>query len=249
MVKKLFALASVTALTGLMVSVAGAGCSSTTTEPGAAADAATDAKKPPVEAGPEPEAGPETCPDPAAVVKAADLAALNWMAPGAVQNVCNQTDYDSLKAVFDAGKGSASFKAIKESLSPTCQACVFTPAKGGTRWGMVAETDKGAYDNRSGSCYAQLSTAECGKAIFELETCGNVVCPQDECTDQQTCIGKAVKGPCKEFATTFQAACTDQTVGDKCDDFFKTIQVSCGGGGDVDGGVDAGEDAADAASN
>ena len=240
MVKKLFALASVTALTGLMAAVAASGCSSSTVvDATPVTEAGPDAKVTPKEAGKDPdpeETGAGTCPTTTPVTEA-DIG-LTWVAPGPVQDACTQDNLDALKAVFAKGKGSASYKDIEASLGANCAACAFTPVKG-TRWGVIIKDGANvAADNSSGSCFGQLSTPECGKAVFELDACIDIACPQADCPDRAACTPKAVKGACKSFAGPFQKACTDPTVPESCNNFVKTIVVSCGGG--ADGGKDSG---------
>ena len=241
MVKKLFALASVTALTGLIAAVAVAGCSSTNTvtDPGAETSV-TDAK---VEAAVKKDAEPEdsstttTCPDMSKAFTAADIG-LTWIAPGAPQSVCDQSNLDALKAVFAAGKGSAKYSDIEKSLGATCAACVFTPVKG-ARWGVIVKDGTTiAGNNSAGSCNAQYQGDACGKAAFEADACAVIACPQQECTDRAACQKKAfaAKGPCSTFAAGYRSACT-KDIGDVCDNFIKTIVASCGGGGDA--GLDA----------
>src|SRR5688572_20987431 len=104
MVKKMFVLASVTALTGLMAAVTASGCSSDSgggetpgVPEGGAPDVKTDTKKPPTE---EPETGPGTCP-PEGTVTAADIdKALTWLAPAPIQSVCTQQNIDDFKKLF-----------------------------------------------------------------------------------------------------------------------------------------------------
>ena len=241
MVKKLFVLASVTALTGLMAAVAVSGCSSTNTVTDPVAETGpADAK---VEAAVKKDAEPEdsstttTCPDMSKAVTVADIG-LTWVAPGAPQSVCDQSNLDALKAVFAAGKGSAKYSDIEKSLGATCAACVFTPVKG-ARWGLIIKDGANiAGDNSQGSCNAQYSDNACGKASFEADACADLACPQQECTDQSACQKKAfaAKGPCATFAAGYRSACT-KDIGDVCDNFIKTIVASCGGGGDA--GLDA----------
>ena len=245
MVKKLFALASVTALTGLMAAVAASGCSSTTTVDGTpTAETGPDAKGPLKEAAPpdpDVEAGPATCPAPTPVTEA-DIG-LTWVAPGTPQSVCGQADLDALKALFAAGKGSAKYVDIEKALGATCGPCVFT-AKAGARWGVIIKDGAQiAADNSQGACFAVLSTTECGKARFNIDSCLDIACPQQECGSDEAsaraCNTKALKGPCKAFVAPYTTACPDETTLLKnCNSFTRVIEVVCGGG--PDGGLDSG---------
>ncbi|CAN5924612.1 hypothetical protein BH11MYX4_BH11MYX4_65840 [soil metagenome] len=241
MVKKLFALASVTALTGLMAAVAASGCSSSTvvdTTP--TIEAGPDVKVTPKDAAPidEPDTGPATCPT-TTPVTSADIG-LTWVAPGAPQSVCNQGDLDALKKVFADGKGSAKYTDIEKSLGATCGPCVFTAVKG-ARWGMIIKDGANVVaDNSLGACFGALSTAECGKARFEIDSCLDIACPQQDCgTDTQACNTKALKGACKSFVAPYTTACTDENaLIASCTNFVRIIEVTCGGGPDA--GLDSG---------
>jgi len=247
MVKKLFALASVTALTGLMAAVAASGCSSTTTvDATPTPEAGPDAKTPLKEAGPDPdpdpeETGPATCPTPTPVTEA-DIG-LTWLAPGTPQSVCGQADLDALKALFAAGKGSAKYSEIEKALSATCGPCVFT-AKAGPRWGVIIKDGAQiAADNSQGACFGVLATAECGKARFNIDSCLDIACPRQECGSDATafraCNTKALKGACKSFVAPYTTACPDEeSLIKNCNSFTRVIEVVCGGG--ADGGLDSG---------
>ena len=241
MVKKLFALASVTALTGLMAAVAASGCSSSTPEPATPiTEAGPDVKpKPDVDSSdPDEPDVVSTCPT-TTPVTAADIG-LTWVAPGAPQSVCGQSDLDALKKVFADGKGSAKYTDIEKALGTTCGPCVFT-AKAGARWGMIIKDGANIIaDNSLGACFGALSTAECGKARFEIDSCLDIACPQTDCgTDTSACNTKALKGACKSFVAPYTTACPDEdTLIKNCANFVRIIEVTCGGG--ADGGLDSG---------
>jgi hypothetical protein len=240
MVKRLFVLASVTALTGLAAALTVSGCAS---------DPQPGVDPPPPDAGipdakPKPpppdvigdEDVPQKCPT-TTPITSADIG-LTWVAPGPVQTVCNQQNLDDLKALFDKGKGSAKYSDIEKTLGTTCGPCVFTQVKSAS-WGVIVKDGATIVaDNASGSCFGQLSDATCGKAVFELDACVDLACPQDTCTDTQACTSKALKGACKNLASTFQTGCPNATdIQPQCDNFIKIIAVSCAGGPDA--GVDA----------
>lgn len=252
MIKKMFALASVTALTGLVTAVAASGCSSGgfyqsgllpeggeagPTFEGGVTDARFDAPVKRDAALPPEEDGNigATCP-PSTPITVADIG-LTWLAPGAPQSACSQTNLDALKALFAMNGGSAKYTDIEVALGATCSACAFTQVKG-SRWGIIIKNGATvAADNSSGSCFAQVSGNACGKAAFELDACVDIACPVGDCVDTAKCTQKAVAttGPCRTFASTFKAACP--AVGTECDNFLKTIMASCGGG--PAGGLDA----------
>ena len=248
MVKKLFALASVTALTGLMTAVVASGCSSTTTvdnaDTGSSGSSGTDAKKDTNQADVIDNTDAATvCPTTAVITAAEIEAQLQWLPPAAIQQTaCIQQNIDDLKALFKKAPagGGVAFADIKKSLGTTCAACAFSPIKGPT-WQVFVEDATGAIDNRTGSCFAQLENADCGKKRFEWETCLDSACPTTDCGDAQkvqTCTGKAQKGACKDLTTIYAKACPNEVEQLKlCGNIFTAIAVSCSGGGDsgIDG--------------
>jgi hypothetical protein len=249
MIKKLFALASVTALTGLTAAVAASGCSTTDggIDTGDAANTGDTAKpdaKPKTPEGDGPVDPPTVCPttDP---ITAADIEKqLNWLPPAAVQSVCTQANIDDLKALFKSAPATGvAFTDINTKLGATCAACAFSNDKSTTNWQVFAKFDgKSAVQNESGSCFAQIKDAACGKARFEWETCLDIACPETDCgaDKRQACFPKAYKvgGACKAITDAYVAACPDeQGLIDACGTTFKSLAVSCAGGPDA--GIDA----------
>ena len=100
MIKKIFALASVTALTGLVAAVSASGCSSTTSvadEGGTTvSEAGGDARKP-IEAGPEEEAGPSSCP----TTDPIDATTAPWKSPQVLPGSCTEKMITDLVAYVD----------------------------------------------------------------------------------------------------------------------------------------------------
>lgn len=238
MVKKLFALASVTALTGLVAAVAASGCSSTTVEDtsegGTTAEGGPKTEAGKKEAGEAEEAGAAICPSTTPVTGAEIEAQIKWLPPVKAQSLCTQDNIDSLKKLFkDApAGGGVKFADIKAALGATCAPCVFSPIAGPT-WQVFVEDTNGALDNRTGSCFAQLQSPACGKARSQWETCLDVVCPESDCgADKvQTCATKAQSGACKDLTDVYAKACpNEQDMIDVCGNIFSAIAVSCSGG-------------------
>lgn len=251
MVKKLFALASVTALTGLMVTIGVAGCSSTTevTEPTADSGTTPDAAvKPKADAGDpdeETEAGPAVCPPPASPqITAAEIEAqLKWMPPTVEKTACAQGDLDAITDLFKKNPTGVQYTDLEKALSATCAPCVFTNAAASPKWQMFIKGSGGYIDNSAGACFAAVKDEACGKARFQWELCVDGACNETDCaTDDQnkirTCIGKAANGVCKDITTAYTTACPDeQTYIDACGSILSAIAGVCGGG--PDGGLDA----------
>jgi hypothetical protein len=246
MFKKMFALASITALTGLVASVAASGCSSTTSvnEEGGttAVSEAGDAKKV-VEAGPEEEAGPITCPttDPIDATTAA------WKPPQALPGSCTEKMITDLVAFVDANKKTPYADLKKQVTDATCAKCLFVPD--GDKWGVFVEKADGTFlRNNFGGCVAVESGKEaCGKAFSQFDDCLSVAC-QDCADDAATtkCNTAAGKGACKDAAAAFVKECGDATAVSACDDLAKTYtfeaaaRALCVGIGDGGDGGDGG---------
>jgi hypothetical protein len=245
MVKKLFALASVTALTGLVAVTAASGCSSTTTPADNGTDAAQagDTSKPvtpPKEAGPPDDGATPAavCPPTTEITSAEIEMQIKWVAPTQVQNVCTQKNLDDLKALFTKGGGSAKFADIKTTLGAQCAGCAFSK-KDAANWQVIVEDTNGFISNGTGSCFATVETPECGKAAFEFDVCLKTACNQTDCGMDaaaiKTCTQKAATGAaCKGLNTAFGKACPNvQNDFLVCTGTVASIAVLCGGGPDA----------------
>lgn len=249
MLKKLFALATMTAITGLGASMAVAGCSSTTTTTtDTASDAGGDAK---TTTKPKSDGGDTTtddggttsdvCPKPGQVTEADVQQAFNgpWKGPGAPKNVCTQQDVDKVKALFKSSQ-QVKFADIQSALSANCASCVFTPNTAAT-WGPLVQFQDGYYQNYA-SCYAIASNDNCGKNLAYSDICLNAVCDETDCGSQQAqqaCIKKAINDGCKTFSAGISSACGNDltSLDNSCGNLFQLMGVVCGGG--LDGGIDA----------
>lgn len=258
MVKKLFALASITALCGLTTAVAASGCSSTTevedggtTPETGVPDVIKAEAKAPVDP-PEEDAGPETCPPPGDTqITSADIEkALKWVAPKAIQTVCDQKNIDDLRALFAEAAAKTpptgvKYTDIEAKLGATCSPCVFTNAATSPEWQMYIKGTNGYIDNSAGSCFSAAKDPACGKARFQWERCTSAACnasPEscgtDDATKIRNCKGKAQTGVCKDITNAYTTACPDEAaLIETCGNIFKSIAVLCGGG--PDGGLDA----------
>src|SRR5881394_3748856 len=127
--KKLFALASVSAIAGLMTAVSAAGCSSTTTETTAPGDSGTDAKTDAkgdakVVPGDDESDQAADCPQNVPLTTDDLDKEIGWKAAKATPNACTSTEITkiesnfkdtNIKTYFDLGNG----------VSDACKACVF----------------------------------------------------------------------------------------------------------------------------
>ncbi len=224
--KKLFALASFTAITGIMVATTAAGCSSSSSSTTGGGDAQPDGKKPappPVNPPPTDDGGgddaPSTgCPPTTPI----DAASLPWEDPAQPSlNACNEKDITAMAAAIKAGsvKTDDDLKAVMTGgAAGACSKCVFTDATK-SPWGPLPEVNDPKAGNQAvtvnvGGCYALgLKNNACGKALQNLEDCKFTACFDDACpanptsTQLQNCFTAAEKGACKAIAASIQTAC------------------------------------------
>lgn len=253
MFKKMFALASVTALAGLVATVAVSGCSSTTSG-GDESDAATtpDAtKKPPIEAGPtDDDAGPGTCP----TTDTIDVTTAPYESPVVVANACTEADVAALVKVVDDKQDAVTDADLLAAIpAGACHDCVFAKDDG-THWGPLATDSTGAKVTliNTPSCIGIVSGSEaCGKAWTQFSECLDAACQDCPTGDQaglSACHTAAGQGACNGGVAAVQTNCPDlQANGEVCDKlstkyaFEVPVRAQCIGLTPVDGGADAGD--------
>lgn len=214
MVKKLFALASVTALTGLMVTVASVGCSSTTDDGGGTADSGpgVDASKGDAKT---PNPGDDEEPAPSTECKGkieVDATKLPWKSPNvSAIGSCSQKELDDLNA-FLKGKPDAKYSEWKTAIpNAACSACVFGKDADAT-WAPLLENDKGELVGLNvGGCIAIASgNDKCGQAYQNWFDCGFEACadcPADDSDAFGACRNAANKYGCKKAIDDVIAVC------------------------------------------
>jgi hypothetical protein len=223
--KKLFALASFTAITGIMVATTAAGCSSsssstTTPTDGGKSDAKPPPPPPPPVVGDDgggDDGGKSGCPPTTPI----DAASLPWEDPAAPNlNQCTEANIKAMADAIKAGsvKTDDDLKAAIGGAAGTCSKCVFTDATKAP-WGPLPEVNDPKAGNQAvtvnvGGCYALgLKNNACGKALQNLEDCKFTACFDDACpanptsTQLQNCFTAAEKGACKAIAASIQTAC------------------------------------------
>lgn len=250
--KRIFALASVTALTGLVASATSAGCSSSdspgTTTGDASVPDVREAKAPFDASEPEEDAGPSNCP----ITDKIDAKMFPWKPPAVAQGSCTDDEIKTLaKAVDDNAK--ITYADLKKAVpNVTCNKCLFGP-ESGMKWTAMLEDGKGEFSRHNfGGCVAVLSGSDdCGKAFSQYDECLNTAC--DMCADQTAfdkCSTPASKGACKQSLADLQSICGDKIDAvSGCQDlsvkylFESAARALCVGTGD--GGVDGGDDGGD----
>jgi len=242
--KKLFALASVSAIAGLMTTVTASGCSSTTTENapsegGASSssgstskDAATDRKQIP---GDNEDEEPTDCPANVPLTEADLEKEIGWKPAKANPQACSAADITKLEANFKNTNIKTYFD-LGEGLGDDCFACVFakdTDANWGPIVGTAENNGETGFVN-FGACFGFVEDEACGKALQYEQFCYNIAC--NECTttstERQKCVEKAgSSGMCTEFGDATAKACPDiQTSAKKCNSIIDAAKTLCTAG-------------------
>jgi hypothetical protein len=242
MVKKLFALASVTALAGVVMSVAAAGCSSTTqvidngdatadagkVAVNAACKAATECSTGVCTAGkcaPKADAAPPVGADEEAPVStvckgtiAVDPTTLPWKSPYVEKGACTQKELNDLSAAVTANK-KVSYADLKKTVTNAgCASCMFGK-ESDAKWRPLVENASGQLTVLNvGGCIAIASNNDaCGKAYQNWRDCGYAACddcPQGDQNALSACVKLANKGVCKGELDAIISTCTEQGVTD-----------------------------------
>jgi hypothetical protein len=230
--KKLFVLASVTALTGF---VAAAGCSSTETislGTDAGGGANTDAKKSTSSSSGKPAgddddddgggtATTKSClsTDPIDQTKYEYIPAIT-----PVKGACTDTDTAAFSAFYKAHGADASFKVTDwmATVSQGCSSCIFTtePGDGGAapEWGpiVVKPNAQGVLSidtvNRGGCIEVVSGSASCGRAYQQYQDCTLDACLKN-------CKSQADFNACRQDANVLTTSCKDA---------FTAVKTVCG---------------------
>jgi hypothetical protein len=249
MVKKLFAVASVTALTGLVSTATVAGCSSDPEVRDTPSDGGQDATPdgnpppvPPVDSGPEP---PGTC----MVSDPIDATKGPYKSPRIKEGAC---DTGAVKLIEDlvASNKDATLDELKVALadySTECAACVF--AEEGDTWAPVVESGGKIVLLNSGGCIEIVSgKADCGRTSQQWINCIDVACSECPAEEKEECDRDAqqVGGPCREARAAVAAACGSNNIEGYLDTCFNdgeitilgAVRTQCIGTGVKDAGGD-----------
>jgi hypothetical protein len=213
MLKKVFAFAGLTALTGVLTSAAVAGCTTETeiVEGDSGTDARPDRVAPDVT---EPPPEPEVCP----IGEEVDVSNVNYKPAAVDPGKCTEQHLTDVVAwVKDSSQ--ATFKDLRDKLieiDADCAACVFQPGgDGATTWSPLPISEETATSltilKNYGTCVEVHSGSEaCGKAAHQWAMCLDVAC--NDCEDGQVReCASAAQGEgeaCGAASQALLAACT-----------------------------------------
>lgn len=265
MMKRLFALATMTALTAGAALVAGGGCSSeggsSNQATGDAGDAGRGREAPSFsdrDAGPTEEA-PTSCMAEGPI----DATKFPYKKAGVTKDACTPAEADEIASYFAARADHAEDIEVSEwqkEVSPECAACVFSDGSGATWTPILSKNDRLDTVDRGGCIEAVSGSEDCGRAYQQVNECRLAAClPADQggvgrCAVQgefEACLGDGdaiFTGPCKdayeamvstcgEHLGEYEDACAGQTY-----TFEGPIKVMCTGESAGDAGA-GGDDA------
>lgn len=223
MTRKIFALASVSALTGLVSTVAVAGCS--TSGGGGAQANAADAQPPAVKT-PDGGTGSQasggdggTSTESSTCMKtdAIDATKFPYEAAKKQPNACTQKELDALSSYFTdqaRKQQDISISDWEKQVSAGCAACVFSDGTG-TDWSpILTKGDKLDDVNRGGCIEIASGKKSCGQAYQQVAECRLSAC-SDTCntpdgfTQCLSDVQAIFTGPCKTAYTTLERECGD----------------------------------------
>lgn len=258
MVKKLFALASVSALAGLVSAVGAAGCSETVVQQNPTdAGADTGSKK---DSGPKPGNDEEPDDEVKSCVgtDAVDATKIPYNGPVNSPGACTTDELKKLTAFFkENSAGDVKISDWSAEVSAKCSACVFSEEDAATWSPILVKNDELTGVNRGGCIELLSGKASCGEAYQQVSECRLLAClPSSQggvgtCTTQDEfteCLqdGQAIfTGPCKDAYDKMETECGDKlgTWEQACQGtsytFEGPIKVQCITGGS--GGADAGD--------
>ena len=221
MFNKIFALASVSALAGLVSAAAAAGCSSN--EAGKASAGATPA----ADGGDKPDdrsdrrtpsggnssggGSGDACMETGTI----DTNRFPYGRAKKVANACTNKEADDLATFFRNKAQNGEDISIAEwakSVSDGCAACVFSDGKG-TEWSPIITKDDKLEDvNRGGCIELQSGKEACGRAYqnvatCRLEACSNTCDTADGFTECLQDVQGIFSGPCKGAYDALEKDC------------------------------------------
>ncbi len=206
MMNRIFALASVSALGGLVTAAAGAGCSTTEEKAAAPADAGVDVRRVKEAGPPTPEdAGEEEEPTSCMTTNAIDATQFPYAKPVNTPGACTNDELKAISAFFKT-KTSADEEVLvsewSKEVSAKCAKCTFGPSDA-AQWAPILVKDDRLDNVNRGGCIELVSDKEgCGRTYQQATECRLNACLQ-ECKTQDefsACLqdtNAIFTGPCK----------------------------------------------------
>lgn len=216
MAKQWLALASVTALTGLVVAVSAAGCASESSnksqvtgpnDPADTGPTSADAE-PQAEAGAEPPAAAECM-----LTEPIDTSSYPYKKAGVTKGACTTRELDDLTNYFaDHAREGFTVPQWKAVVSEQCASCVFSDGSGPTWTPILTKGDKLDTIDRGGCIEAVSGNEACGKAYQNVNECLVEACytrcesPEEyfKCIDNTPAV---FNGPCKGAFDQMESTC------------------------------------------
>ena len=214
MMKRIFALASISALGGFTATAIVGGCSSDESKATPPADAGIDARRgkdaTPPPSPTEPEEG-ESClsTEPIDATKFPYAKALR--SPGA----CTDDELKAISSYFKTKTSADEDVLVSEwskEVTPNCAKCAFSAADA-TEWAPILVKDDKLDNVNRGGCIEIMSGKEsCGRAYQQVTECRLEAClakcqTQDEFTECLQAAGAIFTGPCKVSYDAMEQEC------------------------------------------
>jgi hypothetical protein len=251
MVNKWFALATVSAVTGLVLMTSASGCTTTEVVVQAAPDSATDARGPTFGDNEEP-ATTIAC-----LQKVPDLSQdpYPYESPLVKAGACKADVLPFIENYLKTAPATATIADFKTALQgydtsagKTCAACIFSPPTADSKWAPFVEEPDGDIINTGGCIEIASGNSGCGKAYFFADLCLQDACGQCTSDADNTACGTAATaatGDCATYFATLKTACganLQQYLTTCSQNFTYTIegpiQAQCIGGGISDAATD-----------
>ncbi|MBX3212279.1 MAG: hypothetical protein KF850_09625 [Labilithrix sp.] len=218
MMKKIFALASVSTLAGLVSAAAAAGCSSNDESKGSASDggpAPTQTRDGGDDTeGREPGRGRDDAPS-CMETKAIDMTQFPYARAKRAANACTTQELGELSAYFRNTAQQSQDIVISDwakTVSEGCAACVFSDGRG-AEWTPILTKDNKLDDVNRGGCIEIASGKEvCGRAYQHVAECRLEACANtcDTAEGFTQCLGKVTEifsGPCDAAYKALERDC------------------------------------------
>jgi hypothetical protein len=240
MVKRVFAVASVTAVAGFVAAVTAAGCSSTTLDPSDAA-LSQDVKR---EGNRLDGSTVDTC----YPTEPIEFTRFIYKPPVNQPGACAKADVDKLLAYIDKN-ADATFADLQKEIATypaACAACIIGDINA-DQWTPLLTRDGSIVSINSSGCVELASNRgdACGKAHRQWDQCIDEGCLNCSDAELDTCQSEVQRGACLAATEALAEGCGNSINAylEECRRFDRWITKQCVTGVPTDGGTDGGADA------